>query len=263
MEFLTIFITIITSFLSSGDLILDRVLANLIRARTETVEELEVRVDNVPSYKILQGQVKRIRIASRGLEPIEQVRIAVLELETDPIELDLEQLQSGEGRNFRQALKKPLQGGIRLVLTEEDLKLALQSGQIQSYLRKLISNSENPTYQLINPSLELKVDNRAAVAVQVKSLNQDREETLDVTLEFGLKVEQGHQIKILEPMGTLNGRKLSRKLLQGFADNISKQLDFRTFEKDGITLRLLKLDINDDEVNMAAFVRIAKNHSLN
>jgi hypothetical protein len=263
MEFLTIFITIIISFLSSGGLILDRVLANLIRSRTESVEELEVRVDNVPSYQILQGKAKRIRIASRGLEPIEQVRIAVLELETDPIELDLEQLQGGDGQNFRQALRKPLQGGIRLVLSQQDLNKALQSEQIQSYLPKLISNSETESYQLINPRLELKGDNRVAIALQVKLLKRDREETLDITLELGLEVEQGHQIKIVDPMGTLNGRKLSRKLLQGFADNINSQLDFRTLEKDGITLRLLKLDINDNEINMAAFVRIAKDYSSN
>ena len=263
MEFLTTLITIIISFLSSGGLILDRVLANLIRGRTESVEELEVRVDNVPSYQILQGKAQRIRIASRGLEPIEEVRIAVLELETDPIELDLEQLQQGDGQNFRQALRKPLQGGIRLVLSQEDLNQALQSEQIQSYLQKLISDSDNPAYQIINPSLELKTNNQVAVAVKVKRLNQEQEESLDITLEFGLEVDRGHQIRILAPMGTLNGRKLSRKLLQGFADNISRQLDFRTLEEDGITLRLLKLDINDHKVNVAAFVSIAKNHSSN
>lgn len=263
MEFLTILMTIITSFLSSGGLILDKVLANLVQARIETAEELEVRVDNVPSYQILQGKAQKIRIASRGLEPIEKVRIAVLELETDPIELDLEQLQQGDRQNFRQALIKPLQGGIRLVLNQEDLNQALKSKQMQSYLQKLISNSDKVTYQLINPSLELKVDNRVAVAVQVKLLNQEQEETLDITLEFGLKAEQGHQIKILAPMGTLNGRKLSRKLLQGFADNISRQLNLRTLEKDGIILRLLKFDINENKVNIVAFVRIAKNHSSN
>ena len=64
-------------------------------------------------------------------------------------------------------------------------------------------------------------------------------------------------------MGTLNGRKLSRKLLQGFADNISRQLNLRTLEKDGIILRLLKFDINENKVNIVAFVRIAKNHSSN
>ena len=263
MEFLTILITIITSLLSPGGLILDQVIANLIRARIETVEELEVRVDNVPSYQILQGKAQRIRIACRGLEPIEQVRIAVLELETDSIELDLEKLQQSDRQNFRQALRKPLQGGISLVLSQEDLNQALQSEQIQSYLQKLISNSDTPAYQIINPSLELKTNNQVAVAVQVKLLNREQEESLDITLEFGLAVDRGHQIRILAPVGTLNGRKLSRKLLQGFADNISRQLDFRTLEEDGITLRLLKLDINDRKVNVAAFVSIAKNHSSN
>ena len=75
MEFLTIPITIIISFLSSGGLILDKVLANLIRSRTESVEELEVRVDNLPSYQMkTKPELKRIKKTELCLLPLREMK---------------------------------------------------------------------------------------------------------------------------------------------------------------------------------------------
>jgi hypothetical protein len=262
MEFLTILLTIIVSLGASGGLILDQILANLIETRTENVEELQVRVENTPSYEIIQGKAEKIRIASRGLEPIKDFRIEVLELETDPLSLNLDTIKTGN-KKFREALKKPLQGGIRLVLTEEDLNQAINSKNIQAKIQKLISDSDQPDFEIINCRLNLLANNRLAIETEVKLLRLDREDILNITLNVGLKLVQGHKIEIIEPQGTLNGRKLSSKLLQGFADNINQRLDFHSLEDSGILIRLLQLEITDQTINVAAFLRIAANSQLN
>lgn len=258
MKLITIIITTIISLGSSGGLILNNLLANLIKSHTESIEKLEVRVSNIPSYKIINGQAKSIKIATRGLELRKNVRIETLELETDSLNIDLQSLNSGKIKDFRQALKQPLQGGLRLVLTEKDLNETLQSPEIQSYLQKLISKSDNSNYEIINPRLNLLDKNKIGIDMGVNLLNQNKQETLNITLEFGLEVIRGHKIKIIEPKGTLNGRQLSNKLLQGFADNIN--FDCQSLETSGITLRILELEINDNEINLAAFGRLTNNN---
>lgn len=258
MKFLTTLTTIFISFISSGGLILDTILTNFLRSYTQNIEQLEIRVNNLPSYKILQGQAKTIKIASRGLTFKENVRIETLEIETDAVNINLQNLKKGNINNWRQTLKEPLQGGLRLVLTETDINETLQSAQIQSYLENLLNNSRNFNFEIINAHLNLIANNRIKLETQIKLLNQGAEETLNITLEFGLEVIKGHKIKIVEPMGTLNGRQLSKKLLQGFADNIN--FDCQSLETYGIILRILELEINDNEIKLAAFGRLTNNN---
>ncbi len=258
MEILTILLTIIVSLGTGGGLILDQILANFIKTRTENVEQLQVRVENTPSYQIIEGKAQKIRIASRGLEPIKNVRIEVLELETDPLSVDLETIQTGK-KKFSEALKEPLQGGIRLVLTEKDLNQALNSKNIQKQIQKIISDSEQTDFEIINCRLNLLPNNRLEIETEVKLLRFEKEDILNITLNLGLKMVQGHKIEIIEPQGTLNGRKLSSKLLQGFADNINQRLDFHSLEDSGILIRLLQWEITDQTINVAAFLRITTN----
>ncbi|MGH2415639.1 MAG: LmeA family phospholipid-binding protein, partial [Microcystaceae cyanobacterium] len=79
MEFLTIFLSSLLAAISPAGLILETVVENTLRDRVEAVEQLEVRIDNTPSYQVLQGKVDRVRIASRGVEPIPHLRIEALE----------------------------------------------------------------------------------------------------------------------------------------------------------------------------------------
>ena len=85
MEWLAIILSGILAAISPAGVILDRLAADALRSQVAGVEELAVRIDNTPSYQVLQGKIQRVRLASRGLEPIPQLRLAVLELDTDPL----------------------------------------------------------------------------------------------------------------------------------------------------------------------------------
>ncbi|RKH75069.1 DUF2993 domain-containing protein, partial [Corallococcus praedator] len=118
MEFLTILLSALIGLVSPVGLVADRLAEDQIRNQFDSVEDLQVRIDSVPSYRLAQGRVDRVRIAGRGLSIQPNLRIAALEVETDPIAVDL-----SEGVE----LEAPLQAGVRIVLTQEDLTQALRS----------------------------------------------------------------------------------------------------------------------------------------
>jgi len=112
VEFLTILLSGLLGLVSPAGSVIDRTAENAIRSQFEKVEQLQVRVDNAPvtSYCKASGGV---RIAGRSLQLKRQdLNIAALELETDPIDLDPRSLGQRQPK-----LKRPFQVGVRLVLT--------------------------------------------------------------------------------------------------------------------------------------------------
>ncbi|WP_410503743.1 DUF2993 domain-containing protein [Leptolyngbya sp. 7M] len=132
MEFFTIVLSGLLGIVSPLGFVVERVAEDAIRDQLEAVETLAVRVDNTPNYQLAQGTVDRVWLAARGVYPEAGIRIAVLEIETDAIQVDPGRLRQGELE-----LERPLNAGVRLVLTETDLNQALQSPQVSEQLRNL------------------------------------------------------------------------------------------------------------------------------
>ena len=309
MELFAVLLSSLLAVVSPANLILDRAIEETLRSRLAAVEQLEVRLDNAPSYQVLAGKVDRVRIASRGLQPIAGLRIEVLELEAEPVNVDLRNaghsqapsfygessadlavpveeeartrnsfpssehrqlanpkggvpsdLQRLRGEKLSGLLDQPLQGGIRIVLTEADLNLALQTPEIQSRLQQLLDRSLPQGivgaggYKLLNPRLQLD-HRRVQLQAQLQSASSSGR-SLDVSLESGIKVVAGRRLELIEPEGTINGRPLSNRLLQGVAQVLSSRLDLRGLEPSGITARLLQLEIEDEQIRLAAFVNV-------
>ncbi|MGK7915792.1 MAG: DUF2993 domain-containing protein [Prochloraceae cyanobacterium] len=263
MEVLVIVISSLIAGVSPGGLVIDSVLENTLRSQIEAVEVLEIRVDNAPSYRGLQGKAERIRLATRGLQLIADLRIDTLELETDPIYVDVKRLRQGKQKVLNESFREPVQGGVRLVLTEKDINQALESQAIQARLQQLLNrlvsrnNSSQGNFQLLNPRLNLLDNNRLRFQMQLSrsSSEGNKSEPLDIMLELGVKLIAGRNIELIEPQATINGRKLSPRLLKGFARRINQSLDLRTLEEMGITAWVLKLNIGEDELNLATFIR--------
>jgi len=87
------------------------------------VEQLQVRVDNAPVTSYCK--VERVHSRSSLQLKRQDLNIAALELETDPIDLDPRSLGQRQPK-----LKRPFQVGVRLVLTQEHINQALQSPQL-------------------------------------------------------------------------------------------------------------------------------------
>ena len=268
MEWLAIILSGILAAISPAGVILDRLAADALRSQVAGVEELAVRIDNTPSYQVLQGKIQRVRLASRGLEPIPQLRLAVLELDTDPLTLDLQRLQQGgKISNPQSLLRQPFQGAVRLVVTESDINRALASKELKAKLQALLNRaipqkegSPLAVFSLTELRLDFLGDNRSRLYLKLQPQAAAGEEVsppLEMELAAKFAITGGRTLQILETQGTLNGRRMSGKLLQGFAEGLSEDyLDLRKLEAKGITARILQFRIDQDTMEVAAFIRI-------
>jgi len=258
MELLTILLSSLLSLISPVGILVDKVAENAIRDQLQQAQQLQVRVDNAPTHQLLQGRVERVRIAGRNLRLKQQdIQIALLELETDSIELD--------PRSFRRSkpkLKRPLQAGVRLVLTQENINKALQSPELIARLRKinlgLPGNVQNTDF--INPRVEFLTNNRLRFQVEIRE--QGKEQSLFVLLETGLGVLQERQIQLIEPIIFVNGEEVPPAFVKILVSNLGQHLDLQNLEQYGLQARILQLNMRNKQIELAAFLHLEPSSKL-
>jgi hypothetical protein len=279
MEILTIVLAGLLGIGSSGGIVLDKIAQGKLASQVISVEQQAVRIDNQPNYQVAQGQIARVRIASRGVRLKPGVRIASLDVESDPLAVRLSQLKFTNLESLRASLVTPASGMVKLVLTEQDLNQALQSPEIQERLQKnlnrLIASQAGSTsisYRLSELQLKLRPKNRLQVSFKLSrpraklnrasssspgtSREKKSSRELAISLELTLKVVDGKVLRLLEPQGIVNGRPMSSRLLAGFATGIGDRLNLKTLEADGILARILQLEINEDDLQLIGFARL-------
>lgn len=272
MELFTILLSSFISLLSPVNLVGDMVVEDAIRSRLEKVEQLDVRIDNAPSYQITQGKLQRLRIASRGLQLTSDLRISTLELDIDEIDVDLPALLAKESEASPDLFRKPLQGGVRLVLTEDDINQALQSPKVTArisqllkrFLKRLPSAGEQD-YELLSTQVELLEENRLAIQLQFQGTGTAEEESkeLKIRLETGVEVENSKSLKLIEPSVSINETQIPPLLVAGLKAIVQDFTDLSKLEDAGIIIRLLKLEINSNELEIANFVRLDESTASN
>jgi hypothetical protein len=259
VEVLTIVLASLFTLISPAGFVVDQVAERTIRSRLAKVEELQVRVDNAPSYQIAQGRAERIRIAGRGLFPFQDVRLEALELETDPVNLKL-------GRSLRRGLplQQPLNAGIRLILKEEDINRALRSPSATAELRQLgvqVLEDDDARqverYELINPQVEFLDNQRIRVQVELRETGDPT--TLAIFAELGVEIVGGRRVRLIAPVVRVNNKLVPEKLLSAIVRGVLERSDLRQLEKSGITARILHWRQNSGQIDLAAFVQISPN----
>lgn len=270
MEIFTLLLSGLLSVLSGGGLFLDSLAQSQLSDELIRVEEQAVRIDNTPSYQLVRGKLERISIATKGLIIRPGLRIAALELQSDPLAFQ-QKLNPSSWDELRESLAQPASGAFKLVLSQADLNRAAASPQIltqiQTTLNRLLARGAGSaiSYQLSDLSLELHPQNRLAVSFQLSrprttitprpgtytSNNRSRE--LNITLELTINVSEGKTVQLIEPRGKVNGRPMSSRLLNGFAEGISDRLDLNSLEANGILARILQLEIDEDTLELVGF----------
>ncbi len=208
----------------------------------------------------MQGKVQKVRIAGRGLQLKQlNIRLAVLELETDPTDLDISSLRRGSPK-----LEQPLQAGIRQVFNSQDINQALKSLAVVNRLQNLGLNilqtpsSQQQRLQAINPRVEF-LPNLLRLQVQ---LTEAKAPPLAIKVEMGLNIIAGRQIQIVDPVIYVNQEKIPQQIVNAIAINLNKQLNLAILEAYGIQSKILKLAIASEKLEIAAFVRLDKSSPL-
>jgi hypothetical protein len=242
--------------------VFDRTAEDAVLDQLYAAEELEVRLDNTPSYQLLQGKIDRLRFAGRGLYLAPEIRIALLDFETDPFNVDLDRLRSETQNSVPQFLRQPLRGVIRLVLTEADLNQALRSPTVLEQLRQgqqefsegTQAESISQRYQLIDPQIDFLGNNQLRFQANIQ--DQRDNDQLRIRLESELRVVQGRQVEIINPKLWFNDEEAPPNLVKAIAKFVNRKLDLGSLEAYALQARIIQLNINPEQIEIVSFLRI-------
>lgn len=261
MEIITIVLSSLLTLISPVGLVADEVAEGLIRDRLYAAESLQVRIDNVPNFRLLEGHVDRIRIAGRGLYPVPELRIEMLDVETDPIDVNLADLRAGDIR-----LQAPIRAAAHVVLNVEDLNQLLRSPLVQERLEDLrISlpgdrSRERNRYSLANPQIEFLADQRLRITLDF--VDQVQAVQVEARIESGIEIVAGHQLVLSEPRVTIDGQPVPQLFVNTLIRGVGARLTLKQLEPLGITARILQLSLQPDGADAAVFVQVTPTSPL-
>jgi LmeA-like phospholipid-binding len=257
VELITILLSGLLTLISPIGLLVDqtaekRIRSQLLQANYLQVQQLEVRTDNAPAYQLLQGKVNRVRIAGKQIRlKWQDINLTAFELETDALQLN--------PHNFK--LKRPLQAAIGLTINQKNANKILQSPAFLKLLKQLeirpgrISGAgSDPVYKLVNPKVEFITKNRLIIQVELREGGQSQ--AVLVKVETGVRVVRGRRFQAVEPVIIVNGEKAPAYFVDLVLENVNKLLDLSILEGGGILARILKLDVSQDQLQIAAFLRV-------
>lgn len=254
MEIITILLSSLIGILSPVGVVTDTLTEATIRDRLDSAEELTVRIDNTPSYHLLQGNVDRVRIAAQGVFPIADIRIDTVEIETDAIDVDIDQLRDGTI-----VLDRPLSAGIRVVMRKDDINRALRSPRLTDTLQDLnldLTGTSSSVQQSDLVSAEVEFLNQRRIQLNAIFQDQETGDRISITIESGITFDRGSQLQLIDPVVTADGEMVPSELIQPLAEGLSQFVNLRNLELLGITARLLRLEIDDDAIEVAALVHV-------
>ncbi|MEM1252433.1 MAG: DUF2993 domain-containing protein [Cyanobacteria bacterium P01_H01_bin.21] len=256
MEFISI---LLSSLLFIGSPIgfgLDTLAENAIRSRLEGVEDIQVRVDNGSNLNLLKGKINRLQVGVRGMYPIDGFRVAIADLDTDPIDLDFSNLRRG-----KVVLDEPLNSALHIVITPEDLNQYLLSPEFTERLNNIEINLGNAAqsreisrYQFSNPKATFLPDNRLQLELDLSEPSLG--EGLKIKAQTGFTIENGHRLVLVNPQVSVNDSEAPEQLLEAFTENLGDQLSLRRFEESGITTRILEASISPEQFDLVMWVSI-------
>jgi hypothetical protein len=255
MEWITIILSSLFTLISPIGLVADQVAEGLIRDRIHQADLIDVRIDNAPNFQLAGGRVDRVRIAGRGVYPVPELRIDTLDIETDPIDINLSALQAGKF-----ALDEPIQAATHLILKTEDINALLRSARVQELLDTLRfslpggTEREASRYGLTNPQIAFLPGNRLRVTVDLA--DRVTEEKVEALVECGFEVVDGHRLVLLDPTVVIDQQPVPRQLLEAFLEGISAELTLKQLEEVQVIARVLQFQLQPETLDVVVYVRV-------
>jgi len=252
-------LTTVLGIAGAPGIAINKIATDFLRGQIVRADVLEVRVDNAPNYQIILGNIDRIRVAGRGVYVLEFLRIDQVDLETDPISIDPNVLQSG-----KIVLRRPLQAAARVIMRSQDINIALRSPNIQSSFKNLsidiTGTNQNPEIlDLVNPEVTFLESDHIRLAATLQSqptATKPKPSKLDVSVNAQIKTIGGTKLQIINPKIELAGTPVPDRIAKAFTEGLNKVLDLRQLESKGITARVLKLELTEGTMQVIVFAKM-------
>jgi len=257
MEWLVGFLALTFGLGGVGGVALDTILKERIQSQLQSAERLEVRVQSIPNYRLVQGEIDHIQVAGRGLVLRPGFRVALAELETDPIKLDLANLAK---------FNSPIRAAIRLQLTEADLNAALNTPDILKSLRGVRAElpsflggvGQKETLDFTKPELRITQGQlELSTLIGIVGKTPPGQE-VRITVKTGLTVTQGTRLGFKNTQFYLDEVPVPPDLVDVFVGSINEVINLEALREQGTTARILKLDLTAGQLELVGFAQVER-----
>ena len=271
MELLVSILSGILAIASSVNMVGDHIVEKKIRSAVQEVDNVAVRIDNIPNYDAAYGKIKRVRVATRDLKLSSAVAFKALELDIDRFNITLREFLKEDlvteiddipTVRLRELFESPVKMGMRMVLTPQQLENILQSETVNSALSSRLTDIFNSIddddvddYSINSFAIDLIGNNRLALRMKINDIKGEygeKDQELDVDLELGVKVVNGNSFEFFDQKIYINGEEIEPETIV----NKANPLFLRVLEVIGINARILKLTFNRDELELALLMRV-------
>ena len=239
-----------------GEQALNKIAKLALSSQLEDADSLDVKVKTNPE-KLANGQLESLLIEGKGLVIETDLRLEVLEIAMKAIAVA--PLKALRGKI---ELTQPSQGTARIVLTETDLNRALNSPDLRAKIKVLDTYLSTQKLKLTVPQKKCQLREDGTVAVEAIVQLQPSGETKEVAFTTTPKIASGDTSVVLEDIQYEPGKELSQELTQAFLDKAEKMLDLRNFEKQGLALRIHRLNVEAGKITLLAAADITEFPSL-
>ncbi|MGB5637268.1 MAG: LmeA family phospholipid-binding protein [Waterburya sp.] len=270
MEILVSVLTGILAILTSVNMVGDNLVKKKIRSAVQEVDTVAVRIDNTPNYDAFYGKIQRVRIATRDLKLSSKVGFKVLELDIDRFNITLREFLKEDlvtkiddipTVRLRELFETPVRMGMRMVFTQKQLDNILQSETVNSSLSKsltdIFNGIDDDDGDLIINSFVLDLIGKNRLALRMKITDVDGEygekgKEVDADLELSVKVLDDSNFEFFAPKIYIDGEEIETEdeILRG------KPVTFKVLEVIGVNIGILQLNSDQDELELALFLRV-------
>jgi hypothetical protein len=103
---------------------------------------------------------------------------------------------------------------------------------------------------------------RLQLAALLVEKDGSREQAVEVVFNAGIQVEEGRRLRLQEPEFAIGSVRVPDEITQAFLGGLSKVFDLQELEELGIQVRVLKLKIAADQMQVIGFVRVESLEAL-
>jgi hypothetical protein len=255
MPWLASLLALLATLGNLGGYSLEQIAKDSLLKQIDRADRLEVRILSRPNYQLVNGEVERVQLAARGVVR-QPFRVAVAELETDPVSINFSDAKIG--------LRKPLQAAVRLELTEEDLNKTLNSPEVIKLFQNIRAeipgvlggSGQVQRITFAEPRIFLQ-DGIVEVLAKLGTPDQGNK-TVEVRFRTGIQVDRGTAVRFVNPVFSLDGTPVPTELTTLFLGGLNQLVDLNQLEQQNITARVLRLSIKPGKLELVGFAQVRK-----
>jgi hypothetical protein len=205
-------------------------------------EEINIDVET-DVLQIVQGQAEKVSLAGKGLVIKDNIRVQEIKLQTDNIAINPLRAIFGQIE-----LNQPVNAVARIVLTNQDINLALTSDIILNFIKNFPLKVDGETINFIPENMEIFLPGDGKIGCHATGMikSAKKPELLGVNVIF--RPRHHSRPILLENVTCTEGEGISVELIIAFIQKVKELKNLPFFRWEDIAFRILHLEVAADEI---------------